>query len=581
MAKQTNSQISNRLNSKIPLKTPNQLLTPTNRFLNNVNNSAKTNNSAVKSLFQNSLMKTPSSALNRPQVIGSSARNQVIPSRTPARTFQTPAKTPVSRLNPPKTPLSARPSGTNLSNRLGAASKIPSVVSKQTINSTTPSNKLLNPLNDKKISRTIDCAKSIKRRSIKILNQSSSRLSFLNDMESGCFLMTPKAIRQLINSANKIEEQVQEDGEQKQKENELKKQEEEEPIKVHAIKPTCLLKYLFPEKRIAEAKAQIEEPKKEIQTSEKEPIKVEILIKIKPSESQDKLQISLQKESIEEEIIESKETIKIDIPEIQTNQVMSIETTEKLDLTKEISSSKDSQVITLENELNLITEQTKEALTNDENKSNKDSQILTPENDLNINTQTVKEDLTDENLSNNSSQNEQNSENTETPVEALAEKVSQTQKVEINSNVNEKHLTIEEICHDSNLNEAEEEKIEEKSLENENVKEIMTDDEQDETKSSSKEAIIETDSKKDEIEYQKEVSPDKVEDNYENKEETCAKEIDEYEENNMECKEISIQTDFDEESMVQLVPEPSKIEEAKETIQVEAANIEGMRNILP
>ena len=78
--------------------------------------------------------------------------------------------------------------------------------------------------------------------------RSSRRYSFLNDMGSGCLLLTPKLMRQLLNSAarqnthrkdNAISESTLEEGDE---------QLVEPDIEVKTIKPSSLLRMLFSDK---------------------------------------------------------------------------------------------------------------------------------------------------------------------------------------------------------------------------------------------------------------------------------------------------------------------------------------------
>ena len=64
---------------------------------------------------------------------------------------------------------------------------------------------------EEKVSRTVDCAKSIKRRSIKFLNTnneqriSRSRVSILNEMDSRCLIVTPEIMRQIQTSKEALD----------------------------------------------------------------------------------------------------------------------------------------------------------------------------------------------------------------------------------------------------------------------------------------------------------------------------------------------------------------------------------------
>lgn len=174
--------------TKIPLKTPNTN-TPSSRLLAPTISSGKSMNgslfgSAVKSSIP--APKTPS--FNRAPVTPSFKNNL-------NRGFNSARAAPNQNTSIMNKTSSAFKS--NLTNRLTGVSNFQTPKRKSSL------------LDKKKISRTVDCAKSIKRRSIKILNQSSSRLSFLNEMESGCVLITPKLFQHLMSkSKNKIEESI-------------------------------------------------------------------------------------------------------------------------------------------------------------------------------------------------------------------------------------------------------------------------------------------------------------------------------------------------------------------------------------
>ncbi|CAF0777235.1 unnamed protein product [Brachionus calyciflorus] len=210
------SKIPSVNNSKIPgVRTPG-INTPTSRFMSANNNSAKSINSSMNRSGIPSV-KPPSTPTTRTPLSRTinSARTAPNPSSSQARSLI------------PKTPSTFRP---NFNSRLTAASNLQTPKRKSSF------------LDQKKISRTVDCAKSIKRRSIKILNQSSTRLSFLNEMESGCVVITPKLFKHLMSkSSNKIEESI------------LEKDETEtlndEDLKVRTIEPQNLLKYLLKDKK--------------------------------------------------------------------------------------------------------------------------------------------------------------------------------------------------------------------------------------------------------------------------------------------------------------------------------------------
>lgn len=73
--------------------------------------------------------------------------------------------------------------------------------------------------------------------------RSTNRFS-MSQIESSCLILTPKLMRQLMNSASKANDQQDEGHLQ-----DVDEEEEEEPIKVHSIKPSSLIKYLFSDKK--------------------------------------------------------------------------------------------------------------------------------------------------------------------------------------------------------------------------------------------------------------------------------------------------------------------------------------------
>jgi len=73
--------------------------------------------------------------------------------------------------------------------------------------------------------------------------RSTNRFS-MSQIESSCLILTPKLMRQLMNSASKTNDQPEEGQLQ-----DVYEEEEEEPIKVHSIKPSSLIKYLFSDKK--------------------------------------------------------------------------------------------------------------------------------------------------------------------------------------------------------------------------------------------------------------------------------------------------------------------------------------------
>ena len=67
-----------------------------------------------------------------------------------------------------------------------------------------------------------------------VKSRRSSRLSF--NIESSCLVLTPKLMRQLISASSNLTPDA------------LDNPVDEEPVKVHSIKPSSLLKYLFQDK---------------------------------------------------------------------------------------------------------------------------------------------------------------------------------------------------------------------------------------------------------------------------------------------------------------------------------------------
>ena len=237
-----------RISSKFTPKTPS-LNTPTSRFLSTANSSRSMSSSINRST--NQLPKTP---IYRPPTTPSS--NRLSSARIGTTT------------NPPKSSLPKTPSTFKSS----FVSRFPNNSNKNTnSNFYTPIRNKPSFADQKKLSRTVDCAKSIKRRSIKILNQTAGRLSFLNEMDSGCVLMTPKLFQHLINN-DKIEEEVEKLN--------------AEDLKVRTIDPNNLLKYLL---------------KKDKNENDSKSIKLEIVVNVNsPSQSGTQpLKLNIDTEKIE------------------------------------------------------------------------------------------------------------------------------------------------------------------------------------------------------------------------------------------------------------------------------------------
>ncbi len=169
---------------------------------------------------------TPSSKLNNPTALKSktvdnarlvSVRRSILTLQNPLNSVKTPpeVKTPASKLF--RKIFASGNSGTKIPIRKEHFTELKK--------ETTTEQQLQTPVN-----KNIERVKSSKRRSS--VRRSSGAFTGLDD--EACLLITPSLMRRLICSASKFGNRTP-----------IKKSDNEEPVKVHSVKPSSLLNYLF------------------------------------------------------------------------------------------------------------------------------------------------------------------------------------------------------------------------------------------------------------------------------------------------------------------------------------------------